>query len=103
MWRRLHHVCDGQAVAGAFEERPGRASSRREARQVGGTLTGEWTVTMPSQDSWIPEQLVEHDGILLSRGIPLRSNYVAKSGTNLSIGVGLLRRGHIIDLATLRI
>ena len=29
-------------------------------------------------------------------------HYVVKSGTNLSIGVGFLHRGHIIDLATLR-
>jgi hypothetical protein len=58
---------------------------------------------MASEDTLIPEQLVEHVGILLSVGIPSRSNYVVKSRTNLSIGLGLLRRGHIIDLATLRI
>jgi hypothetical protein len=37
----------------------------------------------------------------LSAGIPSRSNYVVKSERILSICLGLLRRGHIIDLATL--
>ena len=55
-WRRLHHVCDGQAVAGAFEERPGVLPRAARLRQVGGALTGEWTVAMPSHDGWIPEQ-----------------------------------------------
>jgi hypothetical protein len=63
----------------------------------------ERTIAMASEDARITEQLVEHDEILLSAGIPSRSNYVVKSRMNLSIYFGLLRRDHIIDLATLRI
>jgi hypothetical protein len=40
---------------------------------------------MASDDAWIPEQLIEHDGILLPAGIPSPSNDVVKSGMNLSI------------------
>jgi hypothetical protein len=42
---------------------------------------------MTSLDGWRPEQLVEHDGILLRRGIPSRSTYVVKSSMNPSICV----------------
>jgi hypothetical protein len=103
-WRSLHHVRDGQAVACVPEERPGRAPSSRKARQIRGSLVSERTVAMASEDAWIPEQPLKHDGILLSAGIPSRSNDVVKSRMNLSICLSMwLRRGHIIDLATLPI
>src|SRR3954454_394062 len=64
-WHRLHHVCDGQTETRVFEERLGSDPSRRETRQVRGSLVGERTVVMASDDARIPEQLVEHDGVLL--------------------------------------
>jgi hypothetical protein len=85
-WPRLQGTCDGQAVASALEERPGGAPLDRETGQERGSLLGEWTVAMTAQDGWRPEQLVEHDGILL-RGIPPRSTYVVKSSMNPSICV----------------
>src|SRR5712692_6868334 len=87
-WCRLHHVRDGQAVTSVFEERPGGAPSSCETRQVRGSLVSERTIAVASDDAWIPEQLIEHDGILLSAGIPSRSNDVVKSGMDLSIFSG---------------
>jgi len=86
-WSRLHYMGNGQAVASALEERPGGAPLDRETCQERGSLVGERTVAMTSQDGWRPEQLVEHDGILLREGIPSRSHYVVKSQLNLSIWV----------------
>jgi hypothetical protein len=86
-WSRLQHMGKSQAVASALEERPGGAPSSRETREVGGSLVGEWTVAMASQDGRRSEQLVEHDGTLLRAGIPSRSNYVVKLSMNLPIVV----------------
>ena len=62
---------------------------------------GERTVAMPSHDGGIPKQLVEHDGILPAADSITVNNYVVKPRMNLSICLGLLRCGHIFDLATL--
>jgi hypothetical protein len=89
-WRRLHHLRDGQTVPSVFQERLRGDPSSRETRQVRGSLVGERTVAMASDDARIPEQLFEHDEILPSVGIPSHSNSndVVKSGMNLSICLG---------------
>jgi len=86
-WPRLQDMGDGQAVASALEERTGGAPLDREPGQERDSLLGERAVAMTAQDGWRPEQLVEHDGILLRRGIPSRSTYVVKSSMNPSIFV----------------
>jgi hypothetical protein len=86
-WRRLHHVRNGQTVASVFQERLVGDPASRETRQVRGALVGERAVAVASDDARIPEQLVEHDGILPSAGIPSRStaNDVVNFGIHLSI------------------
>jgi hypothetical protein len=99
----MRNVAKSMMWRGARTDVHGRGFTFFLATSLGGSLVGERSVAMPSHDARIPKPLVEHDGILLPEGIPSRSIYVVNSERKLSIHLGFLHHGHIIDLATLRI